>query len=218
MTRRKTIAEWGERITLLSPEVLGNTRPIPDTDGRYRIDRSGNVLSTAHLAVPDGYAWKLRPARSRIAYPINRVKLWFCGDSGARLVSVSRLVLLAWVGPPPTPHHQACHLNGIGTDDRLENLEWRTPVGVKRRSIERGTWVHGERVHTARHTPERIRAIRRLLDDYNVPVNLLATALGETQARVQEVATGTSWGGKPKALARSGAHSKMDKQTNRETT
>lgn len=39
---------------------------------------------------------------------------------------VHRLVLLAFDGKPPTKFHQADHLNGIKTDNRIENLQWVT--------------------------------------------------------------------------------------------
>lgn len=50
---------------------------------------------------------------------------------------VSRLVLTAFIGPRPTKVHQADHLNGIKTDNRLENLEWVTPKENMRRREKR---------------------------------------------------------------------------------
>ena len=44
-------------------------------------------------------------------------------------------VLYAWVGPCPKGF-ECDHLNGITTDNRLENLEWVTPEENRRRAKE----------------------------------------------------------------------------------
>ncbi len=41
-------------------------------------------------------------------------------------LQVHRLVLFAFIGPPPTKSHETNHKNGIKTDNRLSNLEWLT--------------------------------------------------------------------------------------------
>ena len=43
-------------------------------------------------------------------------------------------VLYAWVGPCPKGF-ECDHLNGITTDNRLENLEWVTPEENRRRAV-----------------------------------------------------------------------------------
>ncbi len=47
------------------------------------------------------------------------------GTKGNMRVSVHRLVLLAWQGPPPLGH-VGMHLNDVKTDNRTENLRWGT--------------------------------------------------------------------------------------------
>ena len=41
-------------------------------------------------------------------------------------VRVNRIICTLFHGPPPTPKHQARHLNGIKTDNRATNLAWGT--------------------------------------------------------------------------------------------
>lgn len=41
------------------------------------------------------------------------------------IVYVDRLVLLAFVGEPPTPAHKPWHINGKTLDSRASNLRWQ---------------------------------------------------------------------------------------------
>jgi len=55
-------------------------------------------------------------------------------------IVVHRLVLDAFVGPPPSVIHQANHKNGKKADNRVENLEWVTPVENNAHSVALGLW------------------------------------------------------------------------------
>jgi hypothetical protein len=68
--------------------------------------------------------------------------------------SIHRLVLAAFVGPPPK-RMQVRHHNKIGTDNRLSNLEYATPS-----KICRGTNRNSKKTHCIRgheFTPENTR-------------------------------------------------------------
>lgn len=39
---------------------------------------------------------------------------------------VHRMVALAWLGGPPTEKHEVSHINGDRSDNRVENLAWKT--------------------------------------------------------------------------------------------
>jgi hypothetical protein len=52
--------------------------------------------------------------------------------------TVQRLVLLAFVGPPPTDLHEANHKNGRKDDNRVENLEWVTRLENMRHAWDTG--------------------------------------------------------------------------------
>jgi hypothetical protein len=61
------------------------------------------------------------------------------------------LVLQAHVGPPPTPSHQAAHLDGDPRHNCLENLAWATPSENAQHKMLHGTqplrekrWLNGE--------------------------------------------------------------------------
>lgn len=77
----------------------------------------------------------------------------------ARVRTVHELVLTAFVGP--RPQGMLCrHLNGIPSDNRLENLMWGTPQENADDAVRHGTTPRGERHHNARLTSESVRYIR----------------------------------------------------------
>ena len=55
--------------------------------------------------------------------------------------SVHSIVLETFVGPRPSPEHQARHLNGVKTDCRLANLCWGTAKENYEDRIRHGTDV-----------------------------------------------------------------------------
>jgi hypothetical protein len=55
-----------------------------------------------------------------------------------RYFLVHRLVLLAFVGEPES-RDTASHLNGIRTDNRLDNLCWESQAANCARKVEHGT-------------------------------------------------------------------------------
>lgn len=57
---------------------------------------------------------------------------------------VHKLVLLAFVGPPPKGY-ECLHGNGDPSDNRLENLRWGTRGENIRDAIRHGTWMTPER-------------------------------------------------------------------------
>jgi len=61
-----------------------------------------------------------------------------------------RLVLLAFVGEPPTPEHQCAHWDGDPTNNHHSNLRWATPAENK-----------GHRTFTK----EQVREMRKMHED-----------------------------------------------------
>ncbi len=64
-----------------------------------------------------------------------------------KVTSLHRLVLLAWVGPPPsaTKKYVVNHKNGIKLDNRLENLEWMTQSENAQHAYDTGLSTYSPR-------------------------------------------------------------------------
>lgn len=88
-------------------------KPVVGHEGRYEVSNLGNLR----------FAHNLRAKRT---HP-NPSGYMMCTLEG-KLVTVHKCVLTAFVGPRPTPKHQAAHGNGISIDNRVENLRWATPL------------------------------------------------------------------------------------------
>ena len=102
---------------------------IPDTEGRYEVSNMGRVRSLMagcrHGSVPRGRplvmrAYNNKPHRSGYWC----VNLRVSGRVKCRCVS--ELVLTTFVGPRPSPVHDAAHVNGNRDINGLENLVWAT--------------------------------------------------------------------------------------------
>ena len=114
-------------------------------EGFYEVSDRGRVRSLPrerrrvdYELTPKGFVkqWQtmppLRSSRPRVLQPKHRprtrggypeVCLRAPGKK-QRSACLHRLVLEAFVGPPPTSRHQGAHLNGQPSDNRLTNLAW----------------------------------------------------------------------------------------------
>lgn len=92
-------------------------RPVPGYEGRYAVSDLGRVRSTTTRPTI------MKLSEDRNGYP--RVRLWLDSKT-ARHWLVHRLVLLAFVGPPPSNAPYGLHGPGGLKDCRLSNLYYGT--------------------------------------------------------------------------------------------
>ena len=110
---------------------------------RYEVSNWGNVRSLFFVSRSSSFRHDepriLKPMLARTGYL--RVNLYKPGEN--RHFSIHRIVLEAFVGPCPDGY-QACHYNGIKTDNRLVNLGWVTGKENQRHRICHGTALYGQ--------------------------------------------------------------------------
>ncbi len=124
---------------------------IPSTEG-YQASIDGQIRKAGNPP--------LKPQTNQSGYYVVSVKV------NGKFVTrpVSRLVLEAFVGPPPTSDYEAAHNDGIRTNNSLKNLRWDTRSGNQRDRLVHGTHLRGERAASARFTNKQVKVMRSLLN------------------------------------------------------
>jgi len=101
--------------------------------------------------------------------------------------SVNRLVLMAFVGP--ALDRQACHKNGVRTDNRLENLYWGTIAENQADKVRHGNSLQGEKNHHHKLSEEQVRVIKAS-DKKQLE---LAREFGVSQVLISRIRRGKAW-------------------------
>jgi hypothetical protein len=102
-------------------------KPIEGTYGRYDVSNHGNVRTWAKPGVTAPRARDV----PKLMSPFDNGGGYLCVtlriDGKVKCRDINSLVLEEFVGPRPTPTHQAAHQNRDTKNNRLDNLEWATP-------------------------------------------------------------------------------------------
>lgn len=164
-------------------------RDIPGFPG-YRVDESGGVWSCWKATGRPEYTHRMSDEWKRLkpqARPEDGRKRYTLKDSEGeyRRLYASHLVLLAYVGPCPEGM-EACHNNGVCTDDSRTNLRWDTPVANKADMLNHGTRRMGENHPKTKLSDDDIRQvieIRRRGERLKV----IAGIFGVTETRIHQI-------------------------------
>lgn len=126
-------------------------KPVVGREGLYEVSDRGQVRSLDRYLRAACGGSRLHRGRTLKSRAVNRsskyLRVSLGGADKPVYRSVHVLVLEAFVGPRPTPNHDACHGDGDPLNNRLENLRWATKSENQRDRVRHGT--HHEALKTA---------------------------------------------------------------------
>jgi hypothetical protein len=153
---------------------------IPGFSG-YFITKDGDVFGPLN---------KLKPRLTNCGY--FQVCIKKDGDDRHKNQSVNRLVLMTFSGHCPKGMDGA-HLNGIKTDNRIDNLVWVTRTENHFHKRRHGTHVEGSKCYNAILSETKVSEIKRLLRIGIMKQREIAKQFGIHEGRIYEIKTGKHW-------------------------
>lgn len=157
----------------------------------YSVSNFGRVMRSLSGDSNAAQAGKiLKPTFGGASRGYDRVTLY--RDGQPTFHSVHRLVLLAFVGPPPTPDHLGAHNDGDTRHNRPENLRWALPKENSADMLVHGTALLGSDHPNSQLTPEQVNAIRRI-HAAGVPASWIAAAVGIGESTTRRIVRGQSY-------------------------
>jgi hypothetical protein len=162
-------------------------------DEFYRVSSNGDVESRVRrisqgvgrgTRVVCGDSWrKIKPALDSYGYPQLRIH--------SKTRKVHHLVLNAFVAPR-SPGQEYRHLNGVRTDNRVQNLAWGTGKENTADQVRHGTFARGARNGNAKLTRGDIFAIK-WLRRRGESQEKIAKRFGVSQVNIGYIVRGEHW-------------------------
>ena len=106
---------------------------------------------------------------------------------------IQRVVCTTFHGVPPTAEHEAAHGDGVKTNNRADNLEWKTPAENSADSKAHGTRIHGEQHYASKLTEADVASIRARYTGQYGQQTALAREYGVGQPMIHGIVNGKSW-------------------------
>lgn len=149
---------------------------------KYEVSTYGNVKSF----MKNRKGRLLTPRHNKNGYLC--VYIWIGGKP--KLYAIHRLVAQAFI-PNPANKPEVNHINGIKSDNRVENLEWCTRSENRQHAYDTGLARQGEKHGRAKLTNDQARYIRENPD--NLKGRVLAKKFGVSEMVISNIQRGKSY-------------------------
>jgi hypothetical protein len=149
-------------------------------DGRVRRCVKGRNRPTGYL---------LKPAVDRYGYLYYKL-----ADASGKIrhATAHQLVTLTFIGPRPTPQHEAAHSDGNSRHNHWSNLSWKLPAGNRLDAVQHGSFS-GERNGRARLTADKVLEMRRIFPGSGLTFEAIGAQYGIGETAAREAILGISW-------------------------
>lgn len=137
------MSKHAHTVEIAGREHLEQWRPVPGFEGLYEASNLGRIRSPRVI---------LKQRLNNMGYPVVELSK----DGRSRESLVHRQVIKAFFGEPQ-PGMECRHLNGVPTDNRIENLAWGTHSENSIDQVIHGTHRNVRKTHCPRgheFTPE----------------------------------------------------------------
>lgn len=174
-------------------------RPVKDYESLYEVSSAGRVRSldrTVRCGVRGNGlrtlpGRMLKPGDDTHGYP----SINLADETHGRkrvFAKIHRLVAESFLGTKPTSAHVVNHINGITTDNRVENLEWITQRQNMQHAGRTGLMLRGEKVTVSKITADDVRQIRsrRAAGE---KLKSIAADFGIAESTTCQIAKGQVW-------------------------
>lgn len=172
---------------------MENWKAIPGYEGQYEVSDQGRVRSLDRLAnLPTRWgAVAIRKQRGKLLSPHTNIhrggyrQVNLRANGKQRMHRIARLVLLAFVGPAPK-NYEACHCDGVPTNDALNNLRWDSRSANQKDRVLHGTNCAGERHPCAVLSDAQVACILKSSKDRK----MLAKQYGVSRKHIDAIKSG----------------------------
>jgi predicted XRE-type DNA-binding protein len=173
--------------------ILNNWKDIKGYEGLYMVSQCGQVKSLDRIV--NGRWGAKRIIKGRVLKPFKDKYGYFqailCKNSQVKSAKAHRLVGKTFISNPNN-FLQINHINGVKTDNRVENLEWCTCAQNMAHASKNGLKAKGENNGSAKLTEKNVLEIRSMLLQGFTQAEI-AEKFGVGQTRISDIKTGKSW-------------------------
>ena len=152
----------------------------------YEISENGDVRRARAGGSPIAYLGRMLKLNGRRYLHVTLHR-----DGSGCTFSVHRLVALAFLGQPPSPRHQAAHLDGNKRRNHYSNLAWKLPVENSADQLRHGTRKRGLALPHTKLSDEQVAAIREIAGR-GVPYDLIAVLANTGTTQIGRIVRGES--------------------------
>ena len=160
----------------------------------YEVSNLGRVRSLDRVVPTKGIGTRLFKGKmlTPVVHPGGYIVIGLCAGGRLSQRLVHRLVALSFLGEPPTPEHEAAHLDGVRSNCALSNVAWKTKVENAADKVLHGTNNEGETNHRSGVDVSQVVKIVEAVRSGQMQTDV-AEAYGLPVPTVNHIMTGRTW-------------------------